>query len=73
METMKKSGLWSSLGKLYPQGCYVFSLVDQPGIKLSLHGYHIYIVSPLDKPGIREIWSFKLNLATKINISLSQK
>ena len=58
METVKQSGLWSGLGvgKLSPQGYYVFSLVDKPGIEVSLQGY--YVVSLVDKPSIHEIRTF---------------
>ena len=31
-EIMKQSGLWNSPGKFFPQGYYVFSVVDKPGI-----------------------------------------
>ena len=69
IETVKQSGLWSSLGKLSPQGYYIFSLVNQPGNISSL--YMAIIVSLVDKPGIHEIWTSKLNLTMKININQS--
>ena len=42
MVTVKQSVLWGGPGKLSPHGYYVFSLVDTPGIKLSVHMVKFY-------------------------------
>ena len=79
IETVKQSGLWSSLGRSVsakdgdcePVGTmkqsrklFSFSLVDKLDIKLFPQDYNVF--SLVDKPGIHEIRTFKLNLTTKI-------
>ena len=45
--------------------------MDKLGINLSPQGYNYNVFSLVDKPGIHEIWTFKLNLTMKININQS--